>query len=145
MTNAIMNTNDSTAIAPIESLTLTGMYSSVNPSDRAGKIALFNALNSPDESLSEHIGETIQVVDIILHKVELDEEDGTQREGVRTILIAQDGTSYAAVSGGVANAVQRILSVFGSPETWELPLGIKVQQKNTRNGVNKYTTLAVVG
>ena len=123
----------------------TRMYCSL-PADgsMASKARIFNAVNSPDKKISECIGETLLLKDIVAHNILLTDDDtGEVIEAVRMVLVDADGTSYEAVSGGLANAVQRILGIFGQPNTWEAPIPVKVIQKGTRNGVNKVTTLKV--
>lgn len=120
------------------------MYCTIKADDKKTKVDVFNAINSPDEKLSEHIGEVINLKNVIAHPVQLtDEVTGEIIECLRTILIDDKGVSYEAVSGGVANALQRIMQIFGQPETWEHPLKVKAVQKATRNGNNKVTTLKV--
>ena len=122
----------------------TQMYCTIKAEDKKTKVEVFNAINSPDEKLSEHIGEVINLTNVIAHPVELaDEVTGEVIQCLRTILIDEKGVSYEAVSGGVANALQRIMQIFGQPETWEKPLKVKAVQKATRNGNNKVTTLKV--
>ena len=126
---------------PVES----AMYCSIkSDGSMKSKADIFNAVNSPDRKLSEFIGETINLKDIVAHPIQLiDENTGELLDALRVVLIAEDGTSYEAVSNGVANAVNRILQIFGQPDTWETPIKVKAVQKQTRNGNNKVTTLKI--
>ena len=109
------------------------------------KASIFNAINAPDERLSEKIGEVITMKDVIAHEIELiDENTGELIKALRVVIIDDKGKSYEAVSGGVANAIHRILQIFGQPETWTEPIKVKPKQKATRNGNNKVTTLEIV-
>ena len=121
------------------------MYCSLaSDGSMASKARIFNAVNSPDKKISDCIGETILLKDIVAHPVLLtDEETGEAIEAMRMVLVDADGISYEAVSGGLANAVQRILQIFGQPDTWEAPIPVKPVQKGTRNGNNKVTTLKI--
>lgn len=121
------------------------MYCSlVSDGSMASKARIFNAVNSPDKKISDCIGETILLKDIVAHPVILtDEETGEAVDAMRMVLVDVDGISYEAVSGGLANAVQRILQIFGQPETWAEPIPVKPIQKGTRNGNNKVTTLKI--
>lgn len=108
------------------------------------KAAIFNAVNSPDKRISDCIGETINLANIIAHPIQLvDENSGELMSAMRMVLIDVNGKSYEAVSSGLVNAVQRILQIFGQPETWEKPIPVKPVQKSTRNGNNKVTTLKI--
>lgn len=109
------------------------------------KAKIYNAINNPDKKLSDVIGETIELKDIVAHMIELvDEETGEYLQTLRTVLIDSKGVSYEAVSGGVANAVSRLIQIYGQPNTWTEPVKVKARQKATRNGNNKVTTLEVV-
>lgn len=109
------------------------------------KAKIYNSINSPDKKLSECIGETINLKDVICHTVQLiDENTGEVFDTVRSILIDDKGVSYQAVSTGVNNSLSKIFQIFGSPENWEKPLPIKAKQKQTNNGNNKVTIIEVV-
>lgn len=108
------------------------------------KARIFNAVNSPDKKVSDCIGEIILLKDIVAHPVWLtDENTGEAVQAMRMVLVDDKGASYEAVSGGLANAVQRILQIFGQPDTWSEPIPVKPIQKGTRNGNNKVTTLKI--
>lgn len=115
---------------------------------RATKVAIFNAVNGADESLADHIGETIEVVNVVAHPVELpDENTGEILTCLRTVLIASDGKTYTAVSQGITSALSRIFSIIGSPDNgaWESePVRMKIKQIKTRNGNNKVNTIELV-
>lgn len=119
-----------------------------NDGSRKTQVAIFNAINSADESLSDHINEVIEVVNVVAHPVELlDEDTGEIVQALRTVLVAKDGKSYTAVSGGITNALSRIFSIIGSPDggAWEKePVKMKVKQVKTRNGNNKVNTIELV-
>ena len=117
-----------------------------NDGSVSAKAKIFNALNSPEKKVAEMIGEEITIKDIAAHVVDIvDDETGEYTQCLRVVLIDENGVGYEAVSGGIANAVQRILSIFGQPNTWEAPIKVKVRQKQTRNGNNKVNTLEVIG
>lgn len=123
----------------------SAMYCSIHTDgSMTSKAAIFNAVNSPDRKLSEYIGEVINLKDIVAHPIQLiDENTGELLDALRVVLIDANGTSYEAVSNGVANAINRILQIFGQPDTWAEPIKVKPVQKQTRNGNNKVTTLKI--
>lgn len=123
----------------------TAMFCSLkSDGSLASKARIFNAVNSPDKKIADCIGETIQLTDIVAHPIWLtDENTGETIEAMRMVLVDDKGISYEAVSGGLVNAVQRILQIFGQPDTWETPIPVKPIQKGTRNGNNKVTTLKI--
>lgn len=124
----------------------SAMYCSMTGETQADKIKVFNAINSPDARVSDFIGKTIELVHVVAHPITLtDENTGEMIEALRVVLVDKNGKSYEAVSGGIANAVQRILQIFGQPDTWENPIKVEPVSKATRNGTNKVTTLKIVG
>ena len=114
----------------------------VNDGSRKTAVAIFNAVNNANESLSDHIGEVLEVVNVVAHPVTLaDEETGEIVEALRTVLIDKNGKTYDAVSQGIASALSKIFSIVGTPEggAWEKePVKMKIKQVKTRNGNNKY-------
>ncbi len=119
-----------------------GIYCSVKGDDRQTKALVYNAINSPDERISDHINETLSVTDVVWEPVELvNEETGEYEVAPRTVLITADGKSYQAVSRGIFNAVQKLIAVFGEP-TWADPIPVVVRQITT--GKFKTNTLEVV-
>ena len=115
---------------------------------RESKKAIYNAIQNATDRIENNINKTIEIVNVIAHPVELfDEETGEVFEAIRTVLVTKDGKSYEAVSGGIANAISRIMSIMGSPDggEWEKdPIKATIVQKPTRNGSNKILTLELV-
>ena len=119
-----------------------------NDGTRKTKIAIFNAVNGADESVADHIGEILEIVNVVAHPVELvDEETGVIVNALRTVLIDKNGKSYTAVSQGITSALAKIFSIVGTPEegAWEKePVKMKIRQVKTRNGNNKVNTIELV-
>lgn len=127
--------------APVENM----MYCTIkSDGSMKSKAKIFNAVNSPEKRISDCIGETIHLKDIVAHPIQIvDDETGEVLKTMRMVLVDKNGVGYEAVSTGLVNAVQRILQIFGQPETWEKPIPVKAVQKGTRNGNNKVTTLKI--
>lgn len=124
----------------------SAMYCSMTANTHAGKMAVFNAINSPDAKVNDYIGKQIALANIVAHPITLvDENSGEMIDALRVILVDANNKSYEAVSGGIANAVQRIIQIFGQPTEWEKPIMVEPTQKQTRNGTNKVTTLKIIG
>lgn len=115
---------------------------------RKTKAAIFNAINNADESVADHIGEVLEIVNVVAHPVELpDEETGEIITALRTVLIAKDGKTYTATSQGITSALSKIFSIVGTPDggAWEKePVKMKIKQVKTRNGNNKVNTIELV-
>ena len=116
-------------------------FCSFAPKSDAEKVELYNAMNAPDVKLSDHIGQEINMRDVIIEPVEIQNEDGTQTTAPRIIIIDTDGNSYHCVSTGIYNALRRLAGIFGAP-TWQN--GLKVKVKQLSFGSNRVFTLDAV-
>ena len=139
------NPMDSVTVSSLADPGQSQMYCSIrDDGTMKSKARIFNSINSPDKRISDCIGETISLANIVAHPIQLvDENSGELIETMRMVLVDDQGTSYEAVSTGIVNAVARILQIFGQPDTWTAPIKVKPVQKGTRNGNNKVTTLKV--
>ena len=139
------NPMDSVTVSSLSDPGASQMYCSIrDDGTMQSKARIFNSINSPDKRISDCIGETISLANIVAHPIQLvDENSGELIETMRMVLVDDQGVSYEAVSTGIVNAVARILQIFGQPDTWQDPIKVKPVQKGTRNGNNKVTTLKV--
>lgn len=149
--NEVVVTQDVATVDLVEQLKNPNgqFYCSIkNDGTRKTKIAIFNAVNGADESVADHIGEVLEIVNVVAHPVELvDEETGVVVNALRTVLIDKNGKTYTAVSQGITSALAKIFSIVGTPEdgAWELePVKMKIRQVKTRNGNNKVNTIELV-
>lgn len=112
-------------------------------SAEARKLA-YNATTA-SESLSDHIGEKINLVHVLAQNVELEDMNnpGVMNQAVRVILIDDKNRAFGTVSSGVLNSVQQIIGIMGHPSTWEKPLTVKASKKRGRKGF-EFTTLEIV-
>lgn len=120
------------------------MFCSFQPQSDDERALLFNAMNAPDVRIADHIGQVINVRDIIVEPVEIvDDKSGEIRTSPRVILIDTEGHTYSATSYGIYNALRRLCSpsLYGMP-TW--PNGIPVRVKQIARGANRIFTLDVV-
>lgn len=115
---------------------------------RKSKVAIYNAVNNAEKSLNDHIGEVLEIVNVVAFPVELlDEQTGEVVQALQTVLVAKDGTTYKATSQGITNSLVRIFSIVGKPDdgAWEKePVKMKVKQVKTRNGNNKVNIIELV-
>jgi hypothetical protein len=149
--NEIMVAQDIASVDLVEQLKNPNgqFYCSIkDDGSRKTKIAIFNAVNGADESIADHIGEVIEVINVVAHPVQLaDEVTGEVVNALRTVLIDKNGKSYTAVSQGITSALSKIFSIVGTPENgaWEKePVKMKIRQVKTRNGNNKVNTIELV-
>ncbi|UWF80057.1 MAG: Single-stranded DNA-binding protein [Bacteriophage sp.] len=120
----------------------SSIYSSFVAESNDDKAKLYNALNSPEVRIADHIGKEINVKDVIIEPVEIvDEKTGEVRTTPRVTLIDVNGHTYTATSYGIYNSLKRIFGLYGSP-TWEE--GIPVRVRQITNGANRIFTLDIV-
>lgn len=114
-------------------------YTSLRLDTRAQKMEMLRAVNN-SAPLLEKVGETINVVDIVLQGVTFtNEETGLVEDTVRTTLIDENGNAYHAASKGIAISLKQAFKVLGDPTEWEEPLAVKVEEGRT--GKYRYLTL----
>lgn len=110
-----------------------------NPDDRTESVRVFNAMNNPTDRVANHINETIEVQDYLIEMSEIEDTDaygnglGSYSVVPRVVLVAPDGTSYQAVSYGIANAVRNVVVVCGDAP-WQPPVQLKIKQVPTKRG-----------
>lgn len=100
-------------------------FSSIETATRAEKMWLLNLLEGAEDSgygMKDHVGETIEVQDIIIRAYDrIDEETGEMENGVLTYLLTPDRKAYVTSAKSVYFSINRIMEVFGKPNTpeWE--------------------------
>ena len=111
-----------------------------NDGSRKSAVAIYNAVNNKGESLDDHKGEVLEIVNFAAHPVSLpDENTGEIVEALRVILIDKKGTNYDAVSQGIASSLQKIIAIVGMAPWTDEPLKIKVVEQKTRKGFKTNT------
>ena len=94
---------------------------------------LFKAMNQPDDSLGDHINETIDVTNIFIQPVSMaNQETGEVNVVPRIVLFDVEGKTYVTVSRGIYNALKNMCAIVGTPETWKAPVTIKVGQRQIK-------------
>lgn len=133
----------------VEQLTLSGgagqMATSFDLTSDEGKILALQA-NQENESLRDHVGETIRVKDVIMQNVEIvDEDTQDTTPGVRCVIVDDKGNAYSATSKGIVNALHQVFSIMGEPQTWKKPIPMKVVEKSSRtNSMYRFLSLVPV-
>lgn len=103
---------------------------------------LYKATNTT-KRLSEIIGQTIKIVDVIAEPVTTkDKETDEIKSLTRMIIITDSSDAYSTCSTGIFNSLKKIFSIFGMPSDWSEPLMVKVSQINNSN--NRIFTLDIV-
>lgn len=119
--------------------TQTALFSSITATDRVTQIKLYNAINSSENSLNDHLGEVLQITDMVAHPIEL-EDDVTKEmiQAMRVVLVDKDGVAYHSVSGGVVSSLQKIIGIVGQAP-WTPALAISCVEVKTRKGFKTMT------
>lgn len=138
-----INKSDLAVPAELDLLTNPGnsFFCSIpNDGTRKAAIAIYNAVNSKGESLDDHKGKVLEIVNVAAHPVTLlDENTGEVVTTLRTVLIAKNGVIYDAVSQGIASSLSKIFGIVGMPPWDNEPLKIKVVEQKTRKGYKTNT------
>lgn len=108
-------------------------YCSMQVTDEKSASMLFKAMNQPDDSLGDHINETIDVTNIFIQSVAMaNEQTGEMNVVPRIVLFDVEGKTYVTVSRGIYNALKNMCAIVGTPETWKAPVTIKVGQRQIK-------------
>lgn len=108
-------------------------YCSMLVTDEKSASMLFKAMNQPDDSLGDHINETIDVTNIFIQPVPMaNQETGEVNVVPRIVLFDVEGKTYVTVSRGIYNALKNMCAIVGTPETWKAPVTIKVGQRQIK-------------
>lgn len=108
-------------------------YCSMQVTDEKSASMLFKAMNQPDDSLGDHINETIDVTNIFIQPVPMaNQETGEVNVVPRIVLFDVEGKTYVTVSRGIYNALKNMCAIVGTPETWKAPVTIKVGQRQIK-------------
>lgn len=107
------------------------------------RVKLFNAMNNAEASLSDMVGQTIDVVGYFVNNREdIDEKTGEITEKRIVTVIDKDGKAYATNSGSFIDALKLAKNIFKGD--WnEKPLKITPIQKKAMKSSNKYLTFVV--
>lgn len=122
---------------------LRKVYCSINANDEEGKKVMYNALTGSDILLNDIVGQEISVKDVFIQEKEVvDEQTGEVKTKYRTILIDENGQSYATGAYGVYNSLMTIFSLYGTPENWSNPL--KFQVVKIKSGKSNFESLKLI-
>lgn len=127
-------------VAAIAGLNTPGSayYTSIKGGDFATRKRLAKALTS-SSPIDEHLGETLDLVNIIVMPVDLANEAGEVNTAPRVILITADGTAYHATSVGLLSAIRNLFATLGEPDAWDEAVQVKIVQQKGRNGFKFFT------
>ena len=123
----LQDENNNTLIA--EMGTSNNTYCSLICETEEQKKKLFNLTSNPQHKVSDMINKRINLKDVYMEEVLLrNEETGDVSQGIRIILIDDKQEGYVCVSTGIKNSLQKLFSIFGTPEHWASPIEIEIKQ-----------------
>lgn len=131
-----MENNNSTALVAFntENTELGTVQHFIDTSTREGKIKLYSALQNA-EKLDEHLNEIMLMSNAVAQAVQVtDDQTGEISTTVRVIIVTADGKAYSATSPTLAAGLNTMFSIFGTPNTWDAPISIKVVERRSRRG-----------
>ena len=132
-------TDDNTQLAPMDSCTdlyTPASYSSIQATDKDTKKLVVNAMNNA-ESLSDHEGETLEVIGVFTKPGirRARDKNGVDAPCTNTTLVCADGTAYFSQSEGVRNAADNFMAAGLFDEGEVVPMKLvssKLPNGNTR-------------
>lgn len=135
VTRAPSNGSGSSALDKMAMLSSgAGVYTTIVGTTLEARKSTLNAVTNA-EPIADHLGETINLVHVVAQAVTVvDEKSGESNDTVRTILLADDGKAYAAISEGLLGSLRDIFGIMGEPNTWPEPLPVQVVEKRSRSG-----------
>lgn len=110
-----------------------GNYCSLDIKDKGQALLAYKAMSNPDEGLSNHINETLNIRHLFIQPVEMvDKQTGEMSILPRIVVFDDDGKSYVTISKGIYNSLRSICSICGLPENWKSSIKVKVLQRNIK-------------
>lgn len=117
-----------------------GFYTSLKANTEEDKKKIYNALETCDKLLNNCVGEQIKLKDIYIESfIRHDEATNRDIPKYRTILFAEDGTTYVTTAYGVYNALRKIITIYGEPQTWDGAKDVQVVKRPVGNGKETLT------
>lgn len=132
-------TNETTQLAPTDNCTglyAPSSYSSIKATDTETRKLVVNAMNNA-ESLSDHEGETLDVIGVFTKPGirRARDKNGVDTPCTNTTLVCEDGTAYFSQSEGVRNAADNFMAAGLFDEGEVVPMKLvssKLPNGNTR-------------
>lgn len=139
--------NETQAIVSVNNVLSSGVGTMIcsikpEPGNKEQAKIVYNAMNSPENKLSDFVNKKILVSNYLVEISEIaDEETGLIATVPRSVLISPDGTSYMATSKGVFNSIRNAVVALGDAP-WEG--GIEFEVKQQKVGRGNMLTLVMV-
>lgn len=100
------------------------VFTNLKPENKREKQQMFNMLSRCDGRLNDNENQILNVVGYyIQHIVRKDKETGEPRNGIRTIIVTNEGKSYVTMSSYFGLQFMRLVKSFGK----DINDGIKIK------------------
>lgn len=100
-------------------------------------VTLFNALNSSSESIAEHFGEDLKIVNMVVTTAQVSSDfndDFAEKEDKPCVhFFTEEGLHLASVSNGIIRSTENLITCGFMP-TPEAPIVIKFKEIKTKRG-----------
>jgi len=145
MSNEIVKNQNNNVVNQPSDLARGGVATTIDMSTMQGKVAVYQAL-ADSESIADHLEEPFKLKDIIFQGVEVtSQQTGEITPATRTILVAADGKRFSTVSDTIVSDLRTLTAIFGSPETWDEPLEVSVEERRGNNKNRYYKLVTAFG
>ncbi len=145
MSNEIVKNQNNNVVNQPSDLARGGVATTIDMSTMQGKVAVYQAL-ADSESIADHLEEPFKLKDIIFQGVEVtSQQTGEITPATRTILVAADGQRFSTVSDTIVSDLRTLTAIFGSPETWDEPLEVSVEERRGNNKNRYYKLVTAFG
>lgn len=145
MSNEIVKNQSTDEVAAPSDLARGGVATTIDMSTMKGKVEVYQAL-ADSESIADHLEEPFKLKDIIFQGVEVtSQQTGAITPATRTILVADDGRRFSTVSDTIVSDLRTLTAIFGSPETWDEPLDVSVEERRGNNKNRFYKLVTAFG
>lgn len=114
---------------------VTSRYLAIMPKNDDEAAALFTAMNNPNKNISDCINQEINIYNVYIQSVEVEDNITNEIKLLpRTVIIDENGVSYSCTSGGLFNALEKLFSIYGTPDKWKAPITVKIIQVKVNRG-----------
>jgi Phage Single-stranded DNA-binding protein len=136
--------NATPAYSPLGGLQFQ-VWASLDLTDERNKVKVLEAIQSANDPkrVGDAVGQTLDIQDVIVHRVEFADEDGVAVDAERVVFLTPKGEMWACVSSGVVRSVQLLAGMYGMPP-WKPAMKVQVQQRRTRRGFQTLQLIPVL-
>src|SRR5271165_132835 len=103
----------------------------------ADRLAVYNAKAREAAPVDNWIGKPFRLSGVVAHYCMVESDEGEVQQCVRCILIQSDGSTVAAVSGGIVDSVRELVETMGEGP-WPDGIPVTIRQVQTRRKRRTY-------